>query len=179
MATLKEFEARFCELTGEDPGSVRYVCRVLQQANILPTGKRGGGINTPQLTIEQASLFALGYYGSAEPKNAAKAASRLACLKLAGRQIEEECLNVFSVRIRDLNGKTGGIWVKSIFFSLREEWPEATFYFGDGDELYPEITSFHPIETRPVHTRPVPLKGVTGEIFVALADALGLEVTYD
>ena len=79
---LKEFERRFCELTGEDRGAVRYAARMMQLEGALPTGKRGGR-NAPHLTIEHAAAFALGYYGAAMPKNAGKAAAALSSLRAA------------------------------------------------------------------------------------------------
>ena len=91
MITVKQLEKRFCEQTAEDKGAVRYVCRVLQDAGLLPIGRRGLSKNAPTLTVEQIILFIFGYYGAAAPKNAAKVAGLIATLgdELGGQTLLE------------------------------------------------------------------------------------------
>jgi hypothetical protein len=186
MATLKEFEKSFSAATGEDTGSIRYVARVLQDADLLPTGKRGGK-NSPQLTAEHGAMFTLGYYGStASPKNAARMAKALSTL-----QADEggpDILNEFTELIKVASGRqshrsqVNNVAVNRVYFSLWAEWPSIKIYWyklSEGDEWgekSPYQTEYLVLHDCPITTpaQKTPAVEVAGDVFQVIADALAL-----
>ena len=186
MATVKEFEKRFSEITREQTGTVRYVSRKLQEAGLMPTGKRGLSVNAPDMTDEQAAYFALGFYGSAEPKNSASVANHLATLQSS--RASPTLLDEFVELIRaergasDIKERIANIRVIRLRFLMWEEWPQVTFYYlkkseeKDWENIMPSEMSFSPFEDSPSNLNPaqrVLATEVEGDVFAVLADALG------
>lgn len=73
-ATVREFVQGFSRATGEDESACAHVARELQKNGLLPVGKSGRG-RAPEITLEQAFLFILGYCGPEIRKEAARAAN--------------------------------------------------------------------------------------------------------
>lgn len=184
MVMLKEFERRFCELTGEDRGAVRYAARMMQLEGALPTGKRGGR-NAPHLTIEHAAAFALGYYGAAMPKNAGKAAAALSSLRAAvkGPTLLDDFIELIKAHAR-LDGRLEDVAVTLVFFSQWAEWPTVKIYWRklserDAWDDQPPYESEYLLPHDAPKTKPGQKNTaveVNGGLFTVLAGALGLTV---
>ena len=191
MATLKEFETTFCEVTGENPNSVRHIARMLQDAGHLPKGKRGMSKNAPQLTIEQGAMFALGYYGSTIPKFAGETAARLSKLKedFDGPTLVDRFVELIKVNASQ-GGNLDDVCIEFILFihwellpsvsyewkklSERDKWDEKQNYvtvFIDCDNA---AAAKKEIESQQLKSQKVPAFKIEGNLFHVIADALGL-----
>ena len=52
MATVRDLYQTVVEHTSLKLQETRHICRVMQQAGLLPTGRRGGWKDAPQITLE-------------------------------------------------------------------------------------------------------------------------------
>ena len=60
MATTSDLEAAFRKESRLKPGEVRMLTRILQDAELLPKGRRGGWRNMPELTTEHCAIWLVG-----------------------------------------------------------------------------------------------------------------------
>jgi len=193
-ATLKQFEKRFCEITKEEMGPVRHICRRLQEADLIPTGKRGMGKNAPRLTEEHAALFALAYYGTQHTKHAAAVGQRLAELKSLDSETntQSETSKTLLEYFVDLIKTRGGefdagtdiddVFTSGLYFLLLEDWPQVTIKWRKRSEVaadpgeWPQYTTLFGLGTDAlVEMNPAQRTlavEVNGDLFDVLAAAL-------
>ena len=60
MATTSDLEAAFRKESRLKPGEVRMLTRILQDAELLPKGRRGGWRNMPELTPVHCAIWLVG-----------------------------------------------------------------------------------------------------------------------
>lgn len=177
MTSLKEFERRFSEATGEEPGTVRYSARRLQEADFIPTGKRGG-VNSPELTPEHGTMFAIGFYGAkATPKRTAQIAQAFS--KLQAKTDGPTLLEDIEELIRCYAGQGGcfsDIRIERILFIAWEDWPEVEIEWTSLSDDKGGVWSYKPAEDSPPpdFALAIPATVVSGTFLKAIADALGL-----
>ena len=177
MTSLKEFEQRFSEATGEEPGTVRYSARRLQEADLIPTGKRGG-LNSPELTPEHGAMFALGFYGAkATPKRTAQITQGFSTIQREkdGPTLLEDMAELIRCYAGQ-EGRFSDIRIQRILFITWEDWPEVEVEWTSLSDKKRGVWSYIPTEdSRPPNfAEAIPATVVYGTFLKAIADALGL-----
>lgn len=81
MCTLPKMIDVIAALDGRDPASLKHAGRVIREAGLIPTGKRGSGAQP--VGLEHATTLLLGIFGSGSPSEAPHAALRLRTLEVS------------------------------------------------------------------------------------------------
>jgi hypothetical protein len=95
-ATTQKLYAGLGAVDGFDEKSLRYLSRECQRADILPTGKRGGGSAAARVTTEQTAMFLIAAMFPGSAREAVKWAKKMGKLKYTGGEKPERLKDFFA-----------------------------------------------------------------------------------